>query len=221
MPELLHHPLCPHSRFVRLALHEYEFEVELVGERVWNRREQFLALNPAGTIPVLLAEGRPPIPGASIIAEYLDETLGPRFGDRRLLPLQLDSRIEVRRLMAWFNNKFFVEVSGPLTTERYKQFMPVQAGGGSPDYAAVRAARDNIPDHLAYIDDLLSGREWLAGDRLSYADLAAAAHLSIIDNLVGVPWPEAETACNWFTRMQARPSFITMLRDGWKGFVRI
>ena len=64
---LFHHPFCPHSRFVRLALGEYGLELRLAEERTWERREAFLALNPAGTTPVLVSEGQPAIPGAGII----------------------------------------------------------------------------------------------------------------------------------------------------------
>src|SRR3979490_3343587 len=96
---LFHHPFCPHSRFVRLALGEHGLDVRLVEERVWERREAYLALNPAGTTPVLTAAGRPPIPGAAIIAEYLDEAHGAELGERRLLPSAMSERIEVRRLM--------------------------------------------------------------------------------------------------------------------------
>ena len=220
MLELIHHPYCPHSRFVRLVLYEYGLPVRLIGERIWERREEFLILNPAGTVPVLLTEAHSPVPGASVIAEYLDEAYGRAFSDRRLLPSELSSRIEVRRLMNWFDYKFFAEVSGPLTTERYKKFMPHDAGGGSPDYELIRAARDNIPDQLAYIASLVDEHVWLAGDQLTYADLAAAAHLSVVDNLDNMPWNEAGTAKTWFGRMQSRPSFRSMLTEGWKGFVR-
>jgi glutathione S-transferase len=104
---LFHHPFCPHSRFIRLALGEYGLELRLAEERTWERREAFLALNPAGTTPVLVSEGQPAIPGAGIIAEYLDETHGARMDERRLLPSAMGERIEVRRLVAWFNEKFF------------------------------------------------------------------------------------------------------------------
>src|SRR5450432_1269394 len=129
MLTLFHHPFCPHSRFVRLALGEFGLAARLIEERVWERRAEFLALNPAGTTPVLLAEEQPPIPGAGIIAEFLDETAGAELRDRRLLPLDSGLRVEVRRLMVWFNDKFFDEVSGPLTTELlYKRRMPADGG---------------------------------------------------------------------------------------------
>jgi glutathione S-transferase len=84
MLTLFHHPFCPHSRFIRLALAEHGLEHRVVEERVWERREEFLMLNPAATTPVLVAEGYPPVPGAATIAEFLDETVGAELHERRL-----------------------------------------------------------------------------------------------------------------------------------------
>jgi glutathione S-transferase len=214
MITLFHHPFCPHSRFVRLVLGEFGLAPRLVEERVWERREEFLALNPEGTTPVLVEEGRPAVPGAAIIAEYLDETIGSDIGDRRLLPADAGARVEVRRLANWFHDKFFQEVSGFLVTERiYKQTMRTEQGGGPPDTSAIRAARHNIRYHLAYIGWLVQTRDWLAGERLSYADLAAAAHLSSIDYLGDVPWSENEAAKSWYARVKSRPAFRPLLVD--------
>jgi glutathione S-transferase len=218
MLTLFQHPFCPHSRFVRLLLEEYGAEVRCVEEKVWERREAFLTLNPAGTTPVLVDEGRPPIPGAATIAEYIDETMGDSLGDRRLLPREPERRIEVRRLASWFNDKFFDEVSGPLMTERcYKRYIPAEQGGGSPDTDAIRAARTNIRYHLAYIGWLVRERDWLAGNQLSFADMAAAAHLSAIDYLGDVPWNEDEAAKTWYARVKSRPSFRALLAEKMPG----
>jgi glutathione S-transferase len=218
MLTLFHHPLCPHSRFVRLALEEFGLAARLVEERVWERREEFLRLNPAGTTPVLVEEGVPPIPGAAIIAEYLDETRGTTVTQSRLMPREPAERIEVRRLMSWFNDKFFIEASGALVTERvYKRFIPTGSGGGSPDTEIMRAARSNIRYHLKYVGWLVRKRDWLAGASLSYADLAAAAHLSAIDYLGDVPWDEDETAKAWYARIKSRPSFRALLAESLPG----
>ena len=214
MITLFQHPFCPHSRFVRLVFGEYGLDLKLVEERVWERREDFLKINPDARTPVLIEEGRPAVPGAMIIAEYLDETRGTEAGDRRLLPADASSRVEVRRLASWFHDRFFDEVSGFLVTERiYKQSMRTEQGGGPPDTSAIRAARHNIRYHLAYIGWLARRRTWLAGERLSYADLAAAAHLSVVDYLGDVPWTEDEAAKNWYARVKSRPSFRTILAD--------
>jgi glutathione S-transferase len=214
MLTLFHHPFCPHSRFVRLALEEFTLSPRLVEVRPWERREDFLVLNPAGATPVLVEEGVPPVPGAAIIAEYLDETRGNKLAHLRLLPVDVGGRIEVRRLMSWFNDKFFEEVSGPIVMERvYKRFIPSGQGGGPPDTETLRAARSNIKYHLAYIGWLVRTRDWLAGDSLTYADLAAAAHLSAADYLGDVPWQEDETAKTWYARVKSRPSFRTLLGE--------
>ncbi|MHB2166604.1 glutathione S-transferase family protein [Alsobacter sp. R-9] len=214
MATLYHHPLCPHSRFVRLVLGEFGLEAMLVEERTYERRTDFLTMNPAGTTPVFVEEQAGPVPGASVIAEYLDETRGLALGEKRLLPLDPRGRVEVRRLVEWFNGKMFDEVTTHLVAEKVmKRFMPAEAGGGAPDMAAIRAARANIRYHLAYVGWLIGTRNWLAGDRLTYADLAAAAQLSAADYLGDVPWHENETAKNWYARVKSRPSFRPLLAD--------
>jgi len=132
----------------------------------------------------------------------------------RLLPAEITERVEVRRLMSWFNDKLFAEVTGPLTMERlYKRQMPLSAGGGSPDTEAIRVARHNIRYHLAYIGWLARTRDWLAGDRMTYADLAAATHLAAADYLGDVPWKENEIAKSWYVRVKSRPSFRQLLTE--------
>ena len=218
MLTLFHHPFCPYSRYIRLAIAEHGLEHRAIEERVWERREEFLKLNPAATTPVLMAEGYPPVPGAPLIAEFLDETVGANMADRRLLPTDPAQRIEVRRLAAWFNEKFFNEVSGPLVLERfYKRLMRIEQGGGPPDTDAIRAARINVSYHIAYIGWLVRTRDWLAGDRMTLADLAAAAHLSAVDYLGDVPWSEDEASKNWYARVKSRPSFRPVLAETWPG----
>jgi glutathione S-transferase len=214
MLTLLQQPLCPRSRYVRLILGEYGIPARLVEERFWERREEFLLLNPAGEIPVLVADGLPPVPGAAIIAEYIEETRPPSESEDRLLPPRAADRVEVRRLANWFNDKFHAEVSGPLVNERvFKRHMTSAQGGGAPDTDALRAARHNIRYHLAYIGWLVRTRDWLAGDRLTLADLAAAAHLSAADYLGEVPWNEDEAVKHWYARVKSRPAFRPLLAD--------
>lgn len=214
MLTLFHHPFCPFSRFVRLVLAEYGISPHLIEERTWERRTEFLMINPAGTVPVLIEEARPPVPGPTIIAEYLDETRGDALGELRLLPRDVGARVEVRRLADWFNHKFAEEVSIPLVTERiFKRRMSAEHGGGPPDMNVIRAAQANIRYHFAYIGWLVRTRDWLAGKRMTYADLAAAAHLSSVDYLGDVPWSEDEAAKAWYARVKSRPSFRQLLAE--------
>ena len=218
MLTLFHHPLSPQSRYVRLILSEYGIPVRLVDERFWERREEFLLLNPAGEVPVLVAEGQPAVPGAGVIAEFVEESLPPSQAVDRLMPPHAADRVEVRRLASWFNAKFEAEVSGPLVLERvFKRYMRQEQGGGSPDSETLRVARHNIRYHLAYLGWLVRTRDWLAGERLSLADLAAAAHLSVADYLGEVPWSEDEAAKHWYARVKSRPSFRPLLAESVAG----
>jgi glutathione S-transferase len=197
-----------------LLLGEYAIKPELIEEKPFERRREFLLLDPAGQTPVLVEQSGAVLSGCGPIAEYYDETRGISLGRHRLLPEDSGARAEVRRLLDWFNLKFFQEVSNWLMTEKvYKQFMPREQGGGGPDMDLVRAARANIRTHLRYIGYLAANRNWLAGDRLSYADLAAAAHLSSVDFLGDVPWDENEGAKLWYARVKSRPSFRPLLAD--------
>jgi len=218
MLTLFHHPMLAPSRFVRLVFGEFGEELALIEERPWARRKEFLALNPAGTLPVLLAENDQPVVGAMVIAEYVDETRGPLRRDRRLFAEDVLQRAEIRRLVDWFIDKADNEVTRHLVRERvFKPFMTGQAGGGAPDPAAIRAARANVRPHLKYLNYLAGSRDWLAGPRLSYADLAAAASVSLLDYLGEVDFSDFPAARDWYQRMKSRPSFRPLLADRARG----
>lgn len=213
--QLYHHPLCAPSRAVRLLCGEFGLELELIEERTWDRRTEFLAMNPTGQTPLLIDEQVGTVPNTLIIAEYLDETRGLALADRRLLPENIKDRIEVRRLSHWFNTKFFDEVGGPLVHEKvYKRYMTnAHPGAGAPDMLVIRAAKHNIRYHLQYMSWLLQERKWLAGAQMTLADLVAAAHLSTVDYLGDIPWEEDDALKTWYASIKSRPSFRTLLAD--------
>ncbi|MFY8100987.1 MAG: glutathione S-transferase family protein [Allorhizobium sp.] len=220
MAVLHHHALDPHARFIRLVIAEMGLSVDLVDEKPWERSEALLRLNPAGTLPVLVENSGLVVPGAQTIVEYLDELHGIGQGDRRLTADTPEGRVEVRRLTEWFLVKFHAEVTDYLITEKVtKRFITADAGGGPPDTTAIRAAKTNIRYHLRYIGFLIRQRNWLAGDRLTFADLAAAALLSVVDYLGDVPWDEDEVAKEWYARVKSRPAFRPLLTDTIRGVI--
>jgi glutathione S-transferase len=84
---------------------------------------------------------------------------------------------------------------------------------GTPDSRAIRAGKTNVHTHLDYIGWLTERRNWLAGEALSVADIAAAAHLSCLDYLGDVPWEDHPAAKDWYARIKSRPSFRPILAD--------
>lgn len=211
MPKLLHFTLDPYSRRARLALAEYGQDCALADERPWAPSSGLFNLNPAGSLPVLVEDSGLAICGIEALSEYLEET---RSEHSSLLPGSALQRAEIRRLVAWFDVKFYTEVTEPLLSEKVvRRFLSPEQGGGAPDMARVRNARQNLKTHLDYIAYLAEERSWLAGDDISIADLAAAAHLSALDYLGDVPWADNAVVKSWYQRIKSRPSFRVLLQD--------
>ena len=210
MRQLYHLPISPASRKVRLVLAEKNQPFDMIEERDWERREDFLALNPSGEVPVLIEENGDVICGASAICDYLEETV-PALA---LMPPTPIERAEVRRLVDWFDRKFAAEVSDGLILEKVtRRFLSTAEGGGAPEMGVVRAALHNLRYHLDYISYLMEDRRWLAGETLTLADLTAAAHLSCLDYVGDVPWGQYSGAKDWYVRIKSRPAFRAVLAD--------
>lgn len=206
------------SRFIRLVLAEYGLPVELTEEQPWEMRKEFIKFNPAGTLPVLVDDNMRALCGATVISEFLDETSGILKRDKRLLAEDPFQRAEIRRLTEWFLVKMEADVTKPLVRERiFKLQMPPTLGGGAPDSKILRMARGNIREHLKYVSWLAGSRTYLAGSRLSYADLAAAAALSELDYLGEITWADAPQARDWYQRIKSRPSFRPLLTERVRG----
>ncbi|WP_137389122.1 glutathione S-transferase family protein [Rhodoligotrophos defluvii] len=221
MPQLIHYMLDPFSRRIRLMLGELGIEAEVIEEKPWDNPDELLLLNPAGTLPIFIEDDQTVIPGVEALADYLEETRGGSADGQRgrtLLGNTPAQRAETRRLVAWFDVKFHREVSRLILTEKVeRRLAPPGKGGGPTNMNAVRAALHNIRAHLDYIGTLAEHRNWLAGDDLTQADLAAAAHLSCLDYLGDVPWGVSASAKAWYQRIKSRPSFRPLLADHIRG----
>ena len=198
--------LSPFSRKVRVAMAEKGLDFELEFEKVWQRRPEFLALNPTGQVPVLVEEDGAVLADSNVICEYLEEV----YPEVELIGRDPVTRAETRRIVAWFDGKFAHEVMRNLIFEKVlKRFL----GLGEPDSKAIRAGQRNLHTHLDYIGYLAERRNWLAGERFGLADIAAAAQISAIDYLGDVPWKEHAGAKEWYARVKSRPSFRPLLAD--------
>lgn len=203
---LYHHWLSPGARAVRVLLKEKGLDFELRLERAWERRPEFLAINPSGEVPVLVEPDGLTLVEPYAIAEHIEE----RYPDRPLSGVSAAERAEVRRLVWWFDVKFAREVTQNLYEEKVIKRL---TGHGTPNSQAIRAGYQNIHVHLDYIDYLTDRRKYLAGDGFGRADIVAAAHISTLDYLSEVPWDDHEGARNWYARVKSRPSFRPILAD--------
>lgn len=209
MNRLYHFALSPACRKVRLSLAEKKIEVELVEERYWDQNPDFLQRNPAGKVPVLRM-GSKTMSESAAICEYIED-LHPTPS---LMPSSPEGKFEVRRMVTWFDDKFHHEVTSKLLYERvHKKIL-----GQAPDSKNVKAGAKAIKYHLDYMGWLLDQRRWLAGDQMSLADFAAAAHLSALDYISDVDWNRNENVREWYSKIKSRPAFRSLLADQVPGF---
>src|SRR6478672_7517902 len=83
MWQLFQFPLCPFSRKVRLVLAEKGVGHELVRENPWEKRDEFIDLNPAGETPVMVEPDQGvTLIGSQPIVEYFDEAVEPLMNER-------------------------------------------------------------------------------------------------------------------------------------------
>lgn len=210
MAKLYHVPLSPFCRKVRLSLAEKKIECELIEERYWEEHPDFLRRNPAGKVPVLKIDGRT-MAESGPICEYLEE----KYPDPALMPASIEGRYEMRRLVNWFDDKFNAEVTSKLLYERVNKKV---MGKGFPDSKNVKEGSRAIKYHLDYMEWLLDHRRWLAGDKMTLADFAAAAHLSALDYISDVDWNRSEAVKDWYAKIKSRPAFRGILSDQISGF---
>lgn len=206
MPKLLHHPLSAQSRLVRLLLAEKGIAFTAQLEKPWEARAEFLALSVSGEVPVYIEDDGYCLYDADAICEYIDAThAAPSFIGKA--PKEAAG---IRQLGHFFSRIFSRDVVDTLVAE--KALKRIQ-GQGVPDALTIRRGYVALDEHMKYLNWLCDQNNWLAGETMSLADLAAAAHVSIVDYLGDVPWDKYNEAKNWYARLKSRPSFRPLLAD--------
>tara|TARA_Y100001935_G_scaffold208542_1_gene178139 strand:- start:368 stop:1060 length:693 start_codon:yes stop_codon:yes gene_type:complete len=219
MIKLFQFKLCPFSRRVRLTLEEYNISFVTIDEIIWNERKEFLAINPARSLPVLIDEADNIIINNYAIIEYIEEKYSHTTNVASLISGNLSSKAEIRRLVDWYDNKFYNEVSKIILRELIdKYYMKNRINDKSPNMELLRIAHENSIYHLEYLSHLISSRSWIAGEVISQADIAAASHISCLDYLNKIDWDKWLEIKNWYARIKSRPSFSPILEDRIAGF---
>ena len=208
---ILHHYwLSPSSRLIRLFMAEKKLGFIPKLEYFWERNDNLLKLNPSGELPIIIDDVNVILCGSRVIIEYYEEV----DINIKLIPGDMKERAEVRRIFEWFEYKFAREVTNPLLDNRViKRFISNQ----EPSSQIIRNALSNIKIHMSYLEWLTEKRKWLAGNTLSVADLAAAAHLSVLDYLNDLDWSQYGETRSWYAKIKSRPSFRSLLADHVEG----
>jgi glutathione S-transferase len=213
MRTLYHYPLCPYSRQIRLILKEYNQSFNLIKEDYWTMRPEFLsALSPSGEVPVLIEQNNLVISDIYSILEYLID----ECADERFVPKSDRVKMaEFRRLVSWYNKKFYREVTKHMLDEKLIRIMQRNA---FPKPEIIRAARNNLHHHMQYINTLLSNKDFIFSEYFTLIDLIVASHLSIIDYFNEIQWDNYFQIKEWYSLIKSRPSFKAILNDRIPGF---
>jgi glutathione S-transferase len=210
MPSLVHYPLDPASRLIRLMCAEYGVPLDLEEIKPWLREAALLELNPAATLPILFTETEEAVIGIMANVHAVEDLYTPETV-AGLFPADPMARAEMWRLVEWVLVKLNDEVTRYLFEEKIAKR---DIRGATPEPAVLRAAKANLAEHLLYFNWLLASRSWLAGDQMSLADFALAAHLSTLDYMGDLDWSKvAGETRDWYARIKSRPAFRTLLND--------
>ena len=202
---LYHLPLSPFCRKVRLLLAEKKLEVVLIEELVWRKRFDFVRLSPSSKVPLLKIDGLF-ISESNAIFEHLEEV----YPNPPLLPSVMAEKIEARRLLYWFDDTFHRDVTSKLL---YQRVYTNLSGSSVVNSSMIKSGLQAMKAHCNYLDMILEKRRWLAGDTMTIADFAGAAHISSLDYIGDIDWSRFEYIKNWYAKIKSRPAFRSLLTD--------
>lgn len=221
MSTLFHHTICPLSRQIRIYLKELGEEFSMVQEEYWLRRKEFLSISPAGILPVITLNSDDVlatneykclnIVGVYPITEYLAESNSNFY----FMPKDLGIKSQVRNYLFWFNDKFYREVTKILVDEKMIRLL-MRTGGPRTDF--IKAAKSNLTHHFKFLTSILEKNLYITSEQISSADIAAAAHISVIDYFGEINWDNWPQIKHWYSIIKSRPSFRPLLQDLIAGF---
>lgn len=193
----------PNPRVVKLFMAEKGIElpevmVDLRGGE--NRRAPYnVEVNPAGQTPALQLDDGSVVTEITAICEYLEE----RFPETPLIGATAEERANTRM----WTRRVDIKICEPLTSGfRYAEGLSLFAPRMRCLPEAAAGLKAIAQDGIAWLDPLIAGRDFIAGDRLSLADLLLFAFLDFGVS-VGQPVDPAFANVNgWYERMKARPS---------------
>ena len=196
----LYSSMGPNPAVVAMFLAEKGVEipvekVDLMGGE--NRQAPYVAKNPAGQLPCLELDDGSHLAEITAICEYLDE----KYPNPPLIGTTPEERAETRM---WVR-RVDLNICEPLTSGfRYAEGLPLFQSRMRTIPHAAGDLKELAQEKLSWLDGLLSGRTWLAGDRFTLADIMLFCFLQF-GTQVGQPLnPDNKNIAAWFDRVTAR-----------------
>ena len=198
----LHTGIGPNPRVVRMFVVEKGLdlegvEVDLMGGE--NRRPPYTAKNPAGQLPCLELDDGSFLSEITAICEYLEE--------KRPEPPLIGTTAEERGVTRMWVRRIDLNIIEPMANGfRFAEGLPLF----KDRMRVIPQAADDLKalgrEKLAWLDGLVAGRRFIAGDRFTLADILLFCFLDF-GKVVGQAFdPKLAWVPGWFERVEARPS---------------
>jgi glutathione S-transferase len=200
-------PTAPNPRRARMFIAEKGLEIETIDISIAKneqRAEDFLKLNPRGTLPVLIIDDQTTLIENIAIATYLEA----RFPNPPLLGISP----EEKGLVAMWNALCEAQ-GGMAVAEVFRNTHPSMKGRALPgplDLDQIpelaERGRKRVAAFFDLLEERLSQSPWLAGDAFSMADITGYVFVDFA-RVIKTRIPADNTATQaWFDRISERPS---------------
>lgn len=161
-----------------------------------HKTDRFLAINPNGKVPAL-EDGDLKLWEANAIMCHLAGVAGSD-----LWPQNPEQQIEVMRWLTW-NSEHFTRYAGELY---FQYLIKPRFNLGDVDNAAVEEATGNVRKYAGILDQHLSNRKFLVGEKLTVADFAVAVTLPYAEE-AHIPLAEFPNVVRWHDRLNELPAW--------------
>lgn len=192
----------PNPQVVRVFAAERGIKLEMEDLDIMagkNRQSDYLQKNPAGQSPCLMLDDGSYLAEITAICEYLDE----KFPGDSLIGATPEQRAEARM----WTRRVDLNICEPLAMGfRFAEGLPLFKDRIVTVPEAADGMKRIAQDRLKWLDQQMTGKQFLCGDRITLADVLLYCFLAF-GNAVGQPVnPENGNVKAWFDRMAARPS---------------
>jgi glutathione S-transferase len=164
-----------------------------------NRQAEYGKVNPHGTTPALEIDDAVVLAEITAICEYLEE-LHPKPALIGETPMQ---RAETRM----WTRRIDLNIVEPMTYGfRYSEGLGMFKDRLHCIPEAAKDLKAIAQEKLTWLNGLIEGRQWIAGDRFTLADILLYAFLDFGTQVGQALNPENTNITAWFERAKARPS---------------
>ena len=198
----LYNSVGPNPRVVRMFLAEKGVELpleEIDIRKAVNRQAEFLSKNPAGQAPCLELDDGAYISEITAICEYIEE-LHPT-------PVLIGKTAEERAVTRMWTRRVDLNICEPMASGfRYSEGLPMFKDRMRCLPEAADGLKAIARDKIEWLDGLMAGKQFLCGDRLTYADIHLFCFIDF-GHVIGQPLdPKNANVAKWYEGMKARPS---------------